>query len=66
MAENVWLSRGCAQYLCPKFPRCRLAAGACCDITDLEDRALIAPEECFLREDKPLFAEKPGFWRPQT
>lgn len=64
MVDNIWLRKGCIQFICPLFPRCVHAAGDCCDITDVEDRELIAPEECLQLNDKPLFQEKPARrWR---
>ncbi|MGI6215112.1 MAG: hypothetical protein ACOYIT_04475 [Christensenellales bacterium] len=54
------LKRKCYSFRCDRYPKCGRAAGSCCGIEEdmYEDGSVIKDEECFDKENYPLFLPK--------
>ena len=49
----------CYVFRCPRYPKCKNAAGSCCAIEwDDDGDTRIREEDCFLKGDFPLFIPK--------
>lgn len=55
-------TKKCYQFICRKFPECKLAAGSCCAIEVDEYEQSISEEECSEKNDYKLFVQKQKFY----